>query len=195
MADLLLASASPRRKELLDQIGVKYIARPMNIDETVLENETASAYVERLAVEKATTGLKISSDLAVLAADTSVVIGDRILGKPETEQEAMDMLALLSGCSHKVMTGIAMAHTVEGLVCLESNVVTTEVHFLEITPELIKQYVATKEPMDKAGAYGIQGKAAVFVDRIEGSYSNVVGLPLEMLGIMLQRFNIPFWQA
>jgi septum formation protein len=195
MADLLLASASPRRKELLEQIGVKYITRSMDIDESVLVNEIASDYVQRLALEKAKQGLAYSKGLPVLAADTSVVIGGKILGKPESPQDAISMLTMLSGKQHQVITGVALMRNKGSSQQVESASIITDVYFLELTQQQIQAYVATQEPMDKAGSYGIQGKAAVFVKRIEGSYSNVVGLPLEQIGMMLHRFNIPIWSA
>jgi septum formation protein len=195
MAVLLLASASPRRKELLEQIGVNCITRSMDIDESVLVNEIASDYVQRLALEKAKQGLAYSQGLPVLAADTSVVIDGQILGKPESPQDAINMLTMLSGKQHQVITGVALIHSEGSKQKVESASIITDVYFLELTQQQIKAYVATQEPMDKAGSYGIQGKAAVFVKRIEGSYSNVVGLPLEQIGMMLHRFNIPIWSA
>jgi septum formation protein len=195
VTDILLASASPRRKELLEQIGVYYVARSMDIDESVRPNEAADVYVERLALEKATKGLSHSEGLPVLAADTSVVIDGKILGKPETQLDAINMLTMLSGRKHQVITGVALMNNQGAIQHVQSASIVTDVYFLELTPQQIKAYVATLEPMDKAGGYGIQGKAAVFVERIEGSYSNVVGLPLEQVGMMLQRFNIPIWNA
>lgn len=195
MPDLLLASASPRRKELLEQIGVNYIARSMDIDESVSIGELPEEYVQRLAFEKAMAGIKVSNGLPVLAADTSVVVDGKILGKPESQQEAVDMLQRLSGRSHQVITGVALVGTEGESGANICTSVSTLVHFLPINKQQIQAYVETLEPMDKAGAYGIQGKAAVFVEKIEGSYSNVVGLPLEQIGMMLHRFNIPIWNA
>ncbi|MFT6154169.1 MAG: septum formation protein [Bermanella sp.] len=195
MANLLLASASPRRKELLEQIGVNYIARSMDIDESVLPNEIASDYVQRLALEKAKQGLAFSNGLPVLAADTSVVVDGNILGKPASIKEAISMLTILSGRKHQVITGVALINNEGSNQQIESASIVTDVYFLELTQQQIKDYVTTQEPMDKAGGYGIQGKAAVFVKRIEGSYSNVVGLPLEQIGAMCHRFNIPIWSA
>jgi len=191
MEKLLLASGSSRRKELLDQIGVLYQSASMDIDETVHVNETASDYVLRLAEEKAQAGIGVKTDMVVLAADTSVVVAGNILGKPDNAQAAHDMLRQLSGKTHQVLTGIAMAKQTQGKVSIESQVVVTEVTFSDITDQQIEQYIKTGEPMDKAGAYGIQGKAALFVERIQGSYSNVVGLPLAETGKMLQRFGVP----
>ncbi len=193
MTELLLASGSPRRKELLDQIGVHYQTASMDIDESVLENEVPHDYVVRLAREKAQAGINGHPDMVVLAADTTVVVSGNILGKPEDENDARRMLKLLTGSTHHVLTGIAVATIAQGELRLESQVVSTEVYFSNISEQEIEQYIQTGEPMGKAGAYGIQGKASLFVERIEGSYSNVVGLPLAETGKLLERFNIAVW--
>lgn len=193
MAELLLASGSSRRKELLDQIGVHYQSASMDIDESVHLNEAPSDYVLRLATEKAQAGIELKPELVVLAADTSVVVGGNILGKPDNAHVAHDMLRQLSGTTHQVLTGIAVAQDIQGKVSIASQVVVTDVSFSVITDQQIELYIKTGEPMDKAGAYGIQGKAALFVARIQGSYSNVVGLPLAETGMLLQRFHIPVW--
>lgn len=198
MADLLLASGSSRRKELLEQIGVQYKSASMDIDESVLPNELADKYVERLAREKALAGLDSFEEpgLVILAADTSVVLDDQILGKPKDREDAFGILKSLSNREHIVLTGIALAKrniSGEPAVQIESQVVSTKVRFNALTDEQIEQYIQTGEPMDKAGAYGIQGKGALFVAGIRGSYSNVVGLPLAETGKMLQRFNVPVW--
>lgn len=195
MSELLLASASIRRKELLDQIGVQFKSASMDIDESVLEGETASVYVERLAREKALAGLSLFSDKVILAADTTVALSGGILGKPGSASEAEAMLRDLSGANHQVLTGIALAKYENGEKVIESRVVETEVSFLSLSDQQIVQYVKSGEPMDKAGAYGIQGKAALFVDSIQGSYSNVVGLPLAETGQLLQRFGVPIWSS
>jgi septum formation protein len=194
MADLLLASASPRRRELLEQIGVNFICAAQDIDESVLAGEKPSEYVERLAREKAAQGAK-TTDLAVLGSDTCVVLDGEILSKPLSTAEAKAMLARLSGRNHQVLTAIAMAKKVSEKLTLTSQVVSTDVSFAELTPEQISHYVATGEPMDKAGSYGIQGKAAVFVSGIVGSYSNVVGLPLMETAELLKQYNVPVWCA
>lgn len=193
MVDLLLASASIRRKELLDQIGVHYQSASMDIDESVHEGETANEYVLRMAKEKALAGINVAPNMLVLAADTTVVISGKILGKPDNPELARDMLKHLSGKPHQVLTAIAIAKKILGEVKIESQVVTTDVYFSELTEQQIEQYVSSGEPMDKAGAYGIQSKAALFVERIEGSYSNVVGLPLAETGKLLERFDVPVW--
>jgi len=191
MPHLILASASPRRKELLEQIGVQFSVHAMDIDESVLEDETPSAYVERLAREKASAAQVQFPDAVVLAADTTVTLGDQILGKPQSREDAVAMLNALSGETHRVMTGVALS-SAEGVF---SRCVTTEVTFKPLAEELIERYVDTGEPMDKAGAYGIQGKAAVLVNDIRGSYSNVVGLPLAETAELLEAGQVAFWQT
>ncbi|MCX2972486.1 septum formation inhibitor Maf [Halieaceae bacterium IMCC8485] len=175
--ELILASASPRRRELLHQIGVAHLCEPANIDESRLAGEKPEDYVLRMAREKAAAVASRHSggSLAVLAADTSVVIDEDVLGKPGDHFEALGMLARLSGRSHRVLTGICL-NTQRGEVL--SEMVETKVHFLQLTREQCESYLATPEPWDKAGGYGIQGLAGAFVSSIEGSYSNVVGLPL-----------------
>ena len=193
MVDLLLASASIRRKELLDQIGVDYQSASMDIDESVYEGESANDYVLRMAREKALAGIRMEPNKLVLAADTTVVISGCILGKPENAEVARDMLRQLSGKTHQVLTAIALAKMIQGELKIESQVVITDVYFSVLTEQQIEQYVNSGEPMDKAGAYGIQSKAALFVERIEGSYSNVVGLPLAETGRLLEQFHVPVW--
>lgn len=193
MPELVLASASPRRKELLAMIGLDFQAQAMDIDESVKQDEQPAIYVERLAREKARAGLAAYPDKLVLAADTTVVLNGQILGKPENEAQARDMLQQLSGSRHQVLTGIAVARQTAGSVNIESQVVCTEVFFAVLSSQQIEAYVRTGEPMDKAGAYGIQGKAALFVERIEGSYSNVVGLPLAETGKLLEQSGMSLW--
>ena len=194
MEKLLLASGSSRRKELLEQIGVHYQSASMDIDESVHVNEAPSDYVLRLAREKAQAGIEGNPDMVVLAADTSVVVAGNILGKPVNAQAAFDMLRQLSGTTHQVLTAIAVVQNIQGKVNVEDQLVVTEVSFSAITDQQIEQYIQTGEPMGKSGAYGIQGKAALFVEHLQGSYSNVVGLPLAETGKLLERFNIPIWR-
>jgi septum formation protein len=194
MTELLLASASIRRKELLDQIGVSYQSLSMDIDETVHVSEQPIDYVERLAREKALAGIQAKPEMIVLAADTTVVVDGAILGKPENTQDAREMLKILSGTKHQVLTGIAVAKKTQEKVSIDSQVVITDVYFSVLSDQQIEQYIKTGEPMGKAGAYGIQGKAALFVERIEGSYSNVVGLPLTETGRLLQNIGVPVWE-
>ncbi|GAB5453286.1 MAG: Maf family protein [Halioglobus sp.] len=171
---LILASASPRRAALLAQIGVQFQCEPADIDETPLTDEAAADYVARMAREKARVVAASHSADVVLAADTVVVLDGDILGKPADEGHALAMLARLSGREHAVMTGLCLCRAGE-----ESEVVVeTAVEFANLDLATCKAYLATDEPWDKAGAYAIQGVAAVFVRGIRGSYSNVVGLPL-----------------
>ena len=174
---LVLASASPRRRELLQQLGVNYRCEPADIDESRLAGEKPTDYVLRMAEEKAraVASRYPHGEVAVLAADTSVVIDEDVLGKPVDHFDGLGMLARLSGRTHNVLTGICL-HT-RGGECL-TRVVNTGVSFVQLTREQCEAYLSTDEPWDKAGAYAIQGLAGAFVSAIEGSYSNVVGLPL-----------------
>ncbi len=194
MASLHLASASPRRRELLAQIGVPFVTLIASIDETALPGEPAERYVERLAREKAQAGLAALSDPAdavVLGADTAVVLDGRILGKPADRAECLATLAALSGREHQVLTAVALASAQR----IESRVVASRVRFRPLRAGEAEAYWATGEPCDKAGSYGIQGLAAVFVSQLEGSYSAVVGLPLCETAQLLGEFGIPCWQA
>ena len=194
MKSLYLASGSPRRRELLTQIGVPFTAISADIDETPQPDESPSAYVERLARGKAEAGrLRVSSDEAfcVLGADTAVVLDGKILGKPLDEAEACAMLKLLSGREHEVLTAIAV---LDGQRC-ESQVVRSQVLFRPIADAEAAAYWASGEPRDKAGGYGIQGLGAVFVAGLTGSYSAVVGLPLCETAELLGHFGIPCWQT
>ena len=175
--ELILASASPRRRELLEQIGVHYRCEPADIDESRQEGEKPADYVLRMAQEKAGTvaARYPGQDVAGLAADTSVVLDEDVLGKPDDHFQGLGMLARLSGRSHSVLTGLCLI-TPDGES--EAQVVETGVEFIQLSRELCEAYLATDEPWDKAGGYGIQGLAGAFVRSIEGSYSNVVGLPL-----------------
>lgn len=169
---LVLASGSPRRKMLLESAGLDFDVVPADIDETPLDGESPTEYVLRVAAEKAE---EVGGpDRVVLAADTTVEAEGRILAKPVDDVDARRMLRLLSGNVHRVHTGIAVA--VGGSI--QQRLVTTAVHFVDLTPEVIDWYVATGEPHDKAGAYAIQGRAAAFVESVHGSVTNVVGLPL-----------------
>ena len=183
---LILASASPRRRELLTQAGLTFVVEPAHVDEAPLPEEPAAAYVQRLAVEKAQAVCALhrhdAEPVTVLAADTAVVIpqshgADIILGKPESAAEAARMLGLLSGRTHAVMTGLAAVSSAPG-AALVADVEITQVTMNLIGPEEIEAYTRTGEPLDKAGAYAIQGYAARWIPRIEGDYFNVVGLPI-----------------
>jgi septum formation protein len=183
---LVLASGSPRRRELLERLGLSFDVLPADVDESPRQGEEPRGYVLRLAREKAE---RVAERLAgrrpstvVLAADTAVVLGEEILGKPGDGCEAEAILSRLSGNDHRVLTGVAVAQAAG----VEGTVVETRVRFRVLSAEEIRWYVATGEPLDKAGAYGIQGVGGAFVRAIEGSASNVVGLPLvetlELLG-------------
>ena len=178
---LILASRSPRRSELLKAAGISFEVLAAEIDETPHPNEAPAAYVERLAIEKARAVLALRPGARVLGADTTVTIDGEILGKPVDEADALRMLRLLSGRPHEVHTGIALA-SASGV---RSAVDTTRVWFASMTDEDISWYVATGEPIDRAGAYAIQGFASRFIPRIEGSYSNVVGLPVALVSSIL----------
>jgi septum formation protein len=190
---LVLASASPRRRELLTQAGFVFDVRPAHIPEDPRVGEDPIAYVTRLAREKAevvyrelnadeTGSRKDDEGLAVLGADTTVTLDNHILGKPEDAADAARMLRMLSGRSHHVITGVAVVTAGGAEVAAE----VTAVRFLTMTDEEIAAYVATGEPMDKAGAYGIQGYAARWIPRVEGCYFNVVGLPLALVSTLIE---------
>lgn len=187
---LCLASASPRRRELLASIGVPAEVRPVGIDETPLPDESPQAYVVRLAREKALAGGR-RSRLPTLGSDTAVVCAGRILGKPADQAGAAAMLRLLSGRWHEVLTAVA----VTGPAGLLEACVTTRVFLREIDDREIAAYWATGEPADKAGGYAIQGLAAIFVERMEGSHSAVVGLPLFETAQLLARQGVPLWNG
>ena len=188
---LRLASASPRRRQLLDLIGVPHLVTPADIDETPLPGEAAGDYVMRLAREKAGAIWARHQDLPVLAADTTVVVDEEILGKPESAADAAAMLRKLSGRAHFVHTGIAL-HTAHGL---EVDISTTDVEFAELTDDMIRAYWDSGEPQGKAGAYAIQGLGAVFVSDISGSYTGVMGLPLFETAAMLRYAGIKVWHG
>ncbi|WP_433767619.1 Maf family protein [Pseudomonas putida] len=193
MKSLYLASGSPRRRELLTQIGVPFTAISADIDETPLAHESPSDYVERLARGKAAAGRDaVVSDtpFCVLGADTAVVQGGKILGKPVDEADACAMLEMLSDKEHEVLTAIAL---LDGERC-ESRVVRSVVRFRPVGSDEAAAYWASGEPRDKAGGYGIQGLGAVFVAGLNGSYSAVVGLPLCETAELLGHFGIPCWQ-
>jgi septum formation protein len=179
---LVLASTSPRRRELLDAAGLAYDAHAVDVDERREANESPKAYAERLARLKAATGARQFPDRPVLGADTIVVVDDDVLGKPRDASDAARMLARLSGRSHEVLTGVALAHAGQ----VDSVVERTRVWFTRLSAADIRAYVASGEPLDKAGAYAIQGLASRFIPRIEGSYSNVVGLPVSTVAEMLK---------
>ena len=192
MKRLVLASASPRRSELLQQIGVSARVLPADIDESVQPGESAETYVMRLAKQKAeAVKTLLAEDEVALGSDTSVVLNGEILGKPVSLSDALAMLGRLSASRHQVMTAVALASDES----TEVRLVTTDVWFRSISDEQVVAYWNSGEPCDKAGAYGIQGFGAVFVEHIEGSYSAVVGLPLAETAELLEAAGVPIWQS
>ncbi len=179
---LILASASPRRRELLQQIGLAFTVAAADIDETPLAGEDHASYTLRLADEKARAVLALHPDAVIIGADTTVVVNGELLGKPRDAKNAARMLRLLRARGHDVTTGLAVLTRDQTQTATE----TTEVFFSDMTDGEIAAYVATGEPMDKAGAYAIQGCAAQWIPRIAGEYSNVVGLPLARLAELLK---------
>ena len=180
---IYLASASPRRSALLDQIGVPHRVQPVDIDETARGGEDPEQYVRRLAVLKAETlwaKLAAAQRQPVLGADTAVVLDHAILGKPRDETDCLRMLRLLSGRTHQVFTAVALRAS-----ACQARVNVSEVTFRKLTDEEIRHYWRSGEPADKAGAYAVQGRAALFIERIAGSYSGIMGLPLFETGELL----------
>jgi septum formation protein len=186
--NIILASDSPRRKELLRQIGIIFKSYPAQIDESALPGETPEVYAVRVASDKATVASRRIKKGIVIAADTIVVINDRILGKPADEEDAKRMLSMLSGRMHRVITGIAVLDAATGKMVTRTAV--TKVWFRILSDKEIKSYVSSGEPLDKAGSYGIQERGALLVERIDGCYFNVVGLPVSLLAEMLKAFDI-----
>lgn len=196
---IYLISQSPRRRELLEQIGIEFgllllrskEPRGPDVDEAVRPGELPHDYVVRIAREKAATGHQMMRArqlpiLPVLAADTTVVLDNKIFGKPADTKEAIAMLQSLSGRSHQVLTAVALQHHDQLLEALQ----VSEVTFASLTDDMIKKYCATQEPYDKAGGYGIQGMAAVFIKHISGSYSSIMGLPLHETAQLLHKAGI-----
>ena len=185
---LVLASASPRRAELLAAAGFEFTVDAADVDETVLTGELSDAYVARVALAKArTAAARYPAGTVVLAADTTVVAGGEIFGKPLDNHDAARMLTLLSGTVHDVLTAVVVKHVGVEL----AEVARTRVHFIELTADDIAWYVASGESGGKAGAYAIQGRAARFIDWIEGSWSNVVGLPVAAVARLLAVAGFP----
>lgn len=199
LPDLYLASASPRRQALLAQIGLSVQTVPQAVPEQRLGQESPENYVQRLALEKARAGLASLEETRlrpVLGADTAVVLGDEIFGKPAHEAEALAMLGRLSGRTHRVLSAVAVVGG--GILGQDKASQVTEavrmnesrVRFRDLTEAECRAYWRTGEPADKAGAYGIQGMAALFIEHLEGSYSGVMGLPLFETGELLRQFGI-----
>jgi len=187
--NVILASQSPRRLELLEQIGLHPEVHPAHIDETPLSNESPEDYVNRLARSKAESVAQHYTGALVIGSDTSVVIGQQILGKPQSREHFLTMFKRLSGAKHQVMTAVAVTDGQQ----TRSEVVVTQVSFYSISENEIERYWLSGEPQDKAGGYGIQGLGALFVKEIQGSYSAVVGLPIAETGKILEKFGFSIW--
>ena len=185
---VVLASASPRRRQPLELIGIAHEVRPANIDETMRPRETPRRHAERLAREKASAIAKRDPDLITIGADTIVVVNRKVLGKPRDTDDAARMIALLSGREHVVTTAVAVSRGKK----LRSAVEEVRVKFRRLRDDEIEAYIATGEPMDKAGAYGIQGYGATIVERIEGDYFAVMGLPIVRLVGLLRDVGISY---
>ncbi len=186
MARIILASSSPRRKELLQQLGLDFEIYSPDIDESVREGEIVEHYVERLARAKAHAVLGLFPDAIVIAADTSLSFAGEIIGKPQSKQHAFEIWSTISGQWHDVYSGICVATSIQ---CL-SDVVRTQVELQQLSLVDMEKYWATGEPVGKAGAYAIQGIAAQYIPQIRGSYSNVVGLPLYETALLLESVKI-----
>jgi septum formation protein len=185
---VILASQSPRRRELLTLVGIPHTVRPADIDEAYLPGEKPAAHAERLAREKAAVIARDEPDAVVIGSDTIVVVDGEVLGKPRDEQHAAEMLARLSGRSHVVMTAVAVMWRGVELSAVEEVGVT----FHPLDAETVVAYIATGEPMDKAGAYGIQGYGATIVKRVDGDYFAVMGLPLQRLVRLMGQLGLDY---
>lgn len=184
---IILASASPRRTELLDLAGISHVVDPADVDESALPGESAADYAKRIALDKAMRTAERHSSGLVLGADTVVVVDNEILVKPSSREDAARMLRLISGREHEVITAVALVDARTGRS--EVGVEVTEVRVRELSTLEIEEYLETGEPFDKAGAYGIQGRASVFIEGIRGCFFNVVGLPLARLDRMIKEFQ------
>lgn len=189
---IILASASPRRKELMALAGIPFEARPVDADETILCCTPPEGAVMMLAIRKAQLAAEHFPDDLIIGADTIVAVGKHIYGKPDTSEEAFEMLSALSGKTHQVFTGVCI-YTKSGH--RNAFCTRTDVTFFPLSEEEIRAYIATGEPMDKAGAYGIQGKGALLVEKIDGDYYNVVGLPISRLVRELKSFKAQIGQS
>ncbi|HEU5465907.1 MAG TPA: nucleoside triphosphate pyrophosphatase [Gemmatimonadales bacterium] len=185
---LVLASASPRRRQLLEMLGIEHRVVPPDVDEAHRAGEAPADYVVRLARDKARAVSGRDPRPLVLAADTTVILGDELFAKPATVGEAVEMLGRLAGRTHRVYTGVALAQGER----VETALDVSDVTFRRLSREQIASYVATGEPMDKAGAYAIQGKGAALIDGIRGDFFGVMGLPLRLVLDLLERFGKPY---
>ncbi len=186
MSEIILASASPRRKELLSLAGIDFVIKVADVNEVIDPSLTPDGVVMSLAKQKAQAVASENPDSLVIGADTVVVLDGKILGKPKSEENAVELLSMLSGRVHTVHTGVALIKDEKIKTFCEA----TKVEFYHLTEEEIKAYVATKEPMDKAGAYGIQGKGCILIRKIDGDYFNVVGLPVSAVYRELRDFDV-----
>ena len=187
MLDIILASQSPRRRELMGQIGLKFKVVSPNVDEHVEGNPSPAQLVEELSLRKARAVERQGEEESlIIAADTVVALEGTVLGKPKTERDAFSMLSALSGNRHYVYTGLTV---IQGGRAVTQHEVTT-VTFRELEPDEIGSYIATGEPMDKAGAYGIQGRCAIYIEKIQGDYNNVVGLPVARIYQEMKKLGI-----
>ena len=186
---IILASASPRRKELLSLFGIDFTVKVPHIHENIQNGEKPGDFCRRISLEKAFAVGKDYNAAAIIAADTVVVVEGNILGKPRDERQAHEFLMMLKNREHDVFTGYAIVIIAQNTT--RTNVVQTRVHFNDMSTDEIAWYIASREPMDKAGAYAIQGLGSIFIDRIQGSFSNVIGLPLSHLYDDLKALDIP----
>ena len=192
MSYIILASGSPRRKELLAQVNLSFDVRVSSCEEVITKTIPNDIVMELSDIKASDVASRLSTsekeDCYVIGADTIVAMKDKILGKPANETEAYSMLESLSGSIHQVYTGVTLIHYINGTISKKSFYEKTDVHFYPLTPEKIKYYVSTGDCLDKAGAYGIQGYAAAFVKKIDGCYNNVVGLPIARLLMEMENF-------
>ncbi len=189
LPELILASGSPRRSEILNAVGWKFVKQVADVDETEFENENPADYVVRLAHKKALAVAEKIENGLILGADTTVVIENEIIGKPKDFDDAAKMLGKLSGRWHEVLTGIALIKKTNGETEIQADLERTKVKFCRLSDSEINYLVEHGEPLDKAGAYAVQGVAALFIERIEGDYWNVVGLPIHLVYTLSQRFG------
>jgi len=185
---IILASSSPRRQELLQNLGLEFEIHPSGVDETVDDGLKPSQMVELLAERKASDVARLYSKGLVIGSDTIVVVGEQVLGKPADQQQAFQMISSLKGRSHHVYSGLAIIDAATG-ECKKGHI-KTRVHMRDISDQEIHDYIMTQEPMDKAGAYAIQGLGSIFITGIEGDYFSVVGLPVQLLAHYLKEFGV-----
>ena len=191
--DVILASKSPRRKEILENIGIKFDIKVADIDETFLPDLTVEENIERVAFLKATAiaeNLSVTKDTYVIGVDTIVVLDNTVMGKPTDEEDAFEMLKALSGKTHKVISGISVIKKEKDAITLKADHDTTLVTMKDIDDETIKRYIQTKEPMDKAGSYAVQGIGSLLIKEIQGNYFNVVGLPVSKFYDIMSDYGV-----